>query len=180
MQKYYEKWKKTAEAQRKLKNRVLDPEGLLTGNGYVEGVYQCSYYNIKNEIEIPAYIGQAGASPTAPDYVASDIYERILQHLKRWLGSSYYTYWTGLEEDASDWKIKIHLLKEEKNYQKRLELESRFIAEKHPFLQDSRNGKYKLYPSKYGYRRNDLCISPWKNQRKKAFEDRVAEIEKAS
>lgn len=31
MQNYYENWKKTASAKRKLKNRILDPEGLLTG-----------------------------------------------------------------------------------------------------------------------------------------------------
>lgn len=40
MQTYYENWKKTKSAQTKLKKRVLDPEGILTGNGYVSGVYE--------------------------------------------------------------------------------------------------------------------------------------------
>ena len=180
MQTYYENWKKTADAKRKLKNKILDPEGLLTGNGFIEGVYEFSYYNIKTELEITAYIGQAGDDPTAPDYVASDIYERILQHLKRWMGGDYFTYWTGLEDDDnSDWRIKINLLCEEKNHSRRLELESKYIEEKKPLLQDTQGGKYSLYPTKYAYKRNDLCISPWCDQRKKAFDDRVAEIEKA-
>lgn len=181
MQKYYEDWKKTNGAQKILRARVLDPEGILTGNGYVEGVYEFSYYNVKSGMELSSYIGQAGDNPTAPDYVASDVYERILQHLKRWMGGNYYTYWTGLEDDDnSDWKIKIKLLCEENNHSRRLKLESKYIKEKKPLLQDTQDGKYSLYPTRYGYERADLCIYPWEEQRKKAFEDRVAEIEKAS
>ena len=127
-----------------------------------------------------SYIGQAGDDPTAPTYVASNVYRRLLQHLKRWMGD-YFTYWTGLEDDDnSEWKIRIKLLCEEKNHSRRLDLESTYIEKKKPLLQDTQDGKYKLYPTKYGYKRNDLCISPWDGQRKKAFEDRVAEIEKAS
>ena len=180
MQQYYENWKETADAKRKIKSRILDPEGLLSGNGYVEGVYEISYFNEKRGIEISSYIGQAGDDPTAPDYVASDVYERLLQHLKRMMGGSYFTYWTGLEDDDnSEWKIIIKLLCEEKSQSKRLELESKYIEEKKPLLQDTKDGKYSLYPTKYGYKRNDLCISPWGEQRKKAFGDRLAEIEKA-
>lgn len=92
---------------------------------------------------------------------------------------SYFTYWTGLDDDDSDWKIKIQLLCEETNHSKRLELESKYIDEKHPLLQDTQGGKYKLYSTKHGYNRNDVCISPWEEQRKKAFDNRVAEIVKA-
>lgn len=180
MKNYYENWKKTATAKRKLKNRILDPEGLLSGNGYVEGVYEISYFNVKSKVEMSSYIGQAGDDPTAPTYVASNVYKRLLQHLKRWMGD-YFTYWTGLEDDDnSEWKIRIKLLCEEKNHSRRLDLESTYIEKKKPLLQDTQDGKYKLYPTKYGYKRNDLCISPWDGQRKKAFEDRVTEIEKAS
>ena len=180
MKNYYENWKKTATAKRKLKNRILDPEGLLSGNGYVEGVYEISYFNVKSKVEMSSYIGQAGDDPTAPTYVASNVYKRLLQHLKRWMGD-YFTYWTGLEDDDnSEWKIRIKLLCEEKNHSRRLDLESTYIEKKKPLLQDTQDGKYKLYPTKYGYKRNDLCISPWDGQRKKAFEDRVAEIQKAT
>ena len=180
MKNYYENWKKTATAKRKLKNRILDPEGLLSGNGYVEGVYEISYFNVKSKVEMSSYIGQAGDDPTAPTYVASNVYKRLLQHLKRWMGD-YFTYWTGLEDDDnSEWKIRIKLLCEEKNHSRRLDLESTYIEKKKPLLQDTQDGKYKLYPTKYGYKRNDLCISPWDGQRKKGFEDRVAEIQKAT
>ena len=187
-QKYYEDWKKTVEARKKLANRVLDPDGLLTGNGYVSGVYEFIF--VKGSIEISAYIGQAGFDATAPTYIAKDVYERILQHLKRWMGGSYYTYWTGLE-DNDEWKIKIQLLCQESNHSKRLEKESEFISAKSPFLQDTQNGKYQLYFSKYGYCRNDLAIHPWARrdsegnvsnpvgQRRLAFLDKVAEARKA-
>ena len=175
MQKYYEDWKRTADAKRKLENRVLDPEGILSGNGSIEGVYEISYVNVKTKAELVAYIGQAGDDPAAPDYVASDVHERILQHLKRWMCGEYFTYWTGLEDDDnSEWKIKITLVQAEHDHARRLELESAYIEEKKPLLQDTQGGKYSLYPSN-GYTRNDICISPWRGQRKKAFDDRVAE-----
>ncbi len=179
MQPYYENWKTSKNAARKLKNRVLDPDGILTGNGFIQGVYEISYYNVNSGVEISAYIGQAGQNPEAPTYFASNVYERTIQHLKCWMGSDYYTYWLGLpDDDNSEWKIYIKLLKEEKDYIKRLELESEYIDEKHPLLQDTQGGKYGLYPSK-GYKRNDLCIYPWKGQRRLAFLDRLAAIEKA-
>ena len=89
------------------------------------------------------------------------MYERILQHLKRWLGGNYFTYWTGLSLDDTDWKIQLHLLSEEANHSNRLMKESEYISKKHPFLQDTADGEFDLYPTKYGYRRNDLCIHPW-------------------
>lgn len=186
MQTFYENWKKTNKATESLKRWVSDPEGLLTGNGHVEGVYEFQFVNEKENMVINAYIGQAGNDTTAADYVAKDCYERILQHLKRMLGNDYLTYWTGLDKNDNDWKIRICLLCEEKNHAKRLQWETRYINEHKPFLQDSKDGKYDLYPTKYGYRRNDLCIHPWtrdgenEGQRRIAFLDKVEELKKAN
>jgi hypothetical protein len=177
MQTYYENWKKTEDARKKLRARVLDPEGLLTGNGHVSGVYEFLFVNQRRDMEFSAYIGQAGNDVTAPAYVARDVYQRCLQHLKRWMGGSSFTYWCGLEDsDESDWKIKLHLLAEERNHGRRLALEEKMIADRKPFLQDSKGGKYALYPTKYGYSRNDLCLAPWGGQRRAAFLDRVEEL----
>ena len=184
MQTYYEDWKKTISAQTRIKKRVLDPEGILTGNGYVEGVYEFIFVNRKLDIEVSAYIGQAGNDATAPSCVAKDVYERCLQHLKCCMGGRYYTYWCGLEEDDFDWKIMLHLLAEEGNHSKRLALEEKYISEKKPFMQDAKDGKYDLYTTRYGYSRNDVCIHPWKRdgenegQRRIAFLDKVEELKK--
>lgn len=175
MQRYYENWKKTADAKMKLKSRIMDPEGILTGNGYIEGVYEFTYCNVKSKAEFSAYIGQAGCDPAAPDWFASNIYERVLQHLKRWLGGNYFTYWTGIAEDDTDWKIKIKLLCEEKDHAARFLKESHYIEDHHPLLQDPQDGKYELYPSGY-YNRNDLCIHPWHLQRRRAFLDKISRL----
>ena len=178
MQDYYENWKKTGSAKRMIAKWVLDPEGLLTGNGFCEGVYEIKYVNRALGICTSAYIGQAGYLPTAPSYYAKDVYERILQHLKHMLGH-YFTYWTGLADaEDSDWKIELHMLSEEKNHSKRLEKESEYISQNKPFLQDTADGKYELYPTKYGYMRNDLCIHPWDGQRRKAFLHRIRDIQR--
>lgn len=178
MQNYYETWKRSNS--NRIAGKVIDPEGLLTGNGYgLEGVYILEYFNVKNQIVIPAYIGQAGKVTNAPSYMATDLYERILQHLKRMLGNAkYYEYWTGLSDNDPDWKIRIRLLQSEPDHAKRLKLEEKYIDEEHPFLQDTAGGKFELYPTKYGYSRNDLAIYPWKNQRREAFLERVMSIEK--
>ena len=178
MQNYYETWKRSNS--NRISGKVIDPEGLLTGNGYgLEGVYIFEYVNVKNQITIPAYIGQAGKVRNAPSYIATDLYERILQHLKRMLGNSkYFEYWTGLSDNDNDWKIRVRLLQSEADHAKRLQLEEKFIDEKRPFLQDSKGGKFSLYPTKYGYARNDLAIHPWNNQRREAFLYRVGSIEK--
>lgn len=185
MQIFYEEWKNSAEAKDKLSKRVIDPEGLLAGKGNISGVYEILFVNEKLNMEVSAYIGQAGDDIVAPTYVARSCYERILQHLKRWLGGKFFTYWTGLEDsDDSDWKIKLHLLCEETVRAKRLELEEKFIEERNPFLQDSVNGMYDFYPVKNGYCRNDLCIHPWKRdgenmgQRRLAFLYRVENLKK--
>lgn len=179
MQDYYENWKKTISARRSISRWVLDPEGLLTGNGYCEGVYEIRFVNKALNLSTSAYIGQAGNDPTSPTYVAKDIYERILQHLKRWLGGDYFSYWTGLDADEdTDWKIELRMLTEEKNHSMRLQKESEYITQKTPFLQDTANGQFSLYPTKYGYSRNDLCIHPWKGQRRLAFLKRVEDMQK--
>jgi hypothetical protein len=181
MQDYYEKFKKNCQA--KIREMVLDPQGLLTGNGYgLEGIYMLSYENQKLNLSVPAYIGQAGVIVNAPTYVASDVYERILQHLKRFLGGNYLKYWSGLDPEDKDWKIKVELLIEERDHSKRLKEESRLIEKIKPLLQDSKNGTYELYPTRYGYKRNDLCLHPWKRegenegQRSVAFRAKVEEL----
>lgn len=175
MQPYYENWKKTAATQ--LKQIVSDPQGLLTGNGYVPGIYMFLFENQQKDMLIPAYIGQAGPVASAPAYVAQDCYERILQHLKHWLGNGYLTYWTGLDPNDKDWKIRVEMLAEENSHAKRLELETKYIDQYKPLLQNTAGGKYELYPTKYGYSRNDLAIHPWKGQRRAAFLDRVAALQ---
>ena len=185
-QNFYEDWKKSATGRRALVTWVRDPEGLLTGNGHFEGVYELRFVNDTLNLDLSAYIGQAGNDQTAPAYVAKDVYERILQHLKRWLGGDYFAYWTGLDakEDA-DWKIELRALAEETNHTERLKKETEFITKKNPFLQDTANGIFELYPTKYGHRRNDLCIHPWtregeiKGQRRLAVLHRVKEMQKS-
>ena len=39
-QDFYENWKKSATGRKVLLTWVRDPEGLLTGNGHFEGVYE--------------------------------------------------------------------------------------------------------------------------------------------
>ena len=185
MQDYYENWKKTTSARRMMSQWVLDPDGILTGNGYCEGIYEIRFVNPIKNISTSAYIGQAGNDQTAPSYVAKDIYERILQHLKRWMGGNYFEYWTGLSDKDTDWKIELHMLAEEKNHSDRLKKESEFISQNKPFMQDTANGTFDLYPTKYGYKRNDLCIHPWtrdgesEGQRRLAFLHRIKNIEKS-
>lgn len=181
-QKYYEAWKKSVAAKKAMKKWISDPEELLSSNNsHCEGIYELRYVNENMRLNFSAYIGQAGHDQTAPRYVAQDVYERLLQHLKRMLGGDYLTYWTGLSEKDTDWKIELHLLEEESDHSLRLQKEEEYIRQRRPFLQDTANGKYELYPSKYGYKRNDLCIHPWKQQgeaegqRRIAFLDRVSE-----
>ena len=185
-QKYYEDWKKSAIGRRALQTWVRDPEGLLTGNGYFEGVYEFRFVNDTLNMDFSALIGQAGNDPTAPTYVPKDVYERLLQHLKRWLGGNHFTYWTGLDADEdADWNIELRTLSEEKNHTERLNKETEFIKQHKPFLQDTANGAFELYPTKYAYRRNDLCIHPWakegeiEGQRRLAFLHRVKELQKS-
>ena len=187
MQNFYEGWKKTASARKYFAEWISDPEGLLTGNGYCEGVYEIRFVNDSLALDFSGYIGQAGFKPTSPTYVAQDVYERILQHLKHWFGGGYLTYWTGLDPDEDKgWKIELHLLSEEKNHSDRLKKETELIALNRPFLQDTANGIFDLYPSKYGYKRNDLCIHPWtregetSGQRRLAFLHRVKEMQQNS
>lgn len=176
MQRYYENWKNTEDAQKILRDMFLGPQGLvLNGNAHnLSGVYMFSY--VRDGIELPAYIGEAGLGKVnAPSYVADDIYERVLQHLKRFLGNpKYLSYWTGLEK-GKGWKIKVQLLCTEEDLRKRKMLEEKFIAEKKPILQHTCGGRFYRYSSP-GYTRNDLCIHPWGAQRRVAFLSRLNEV----
>lgn len=171
MQTYYENFKRANK--QKFDSRVIDPKGLLSGNGHgMQGVYQLSFVNEELGLEIPAYIGQAGVVKNAPSHIASDIHERLLQILKKFLGN-YGTYWSGLENNDK-FKIKVDVLRIETNHARRLKFEEALISRIKPFLQDSRNGQFDLYPTKTGYSRNDRCISPWTRESETDGQRRVA------
>ena len=68
-QDFYENWKKSATGRKVLLTWVRDPEGLLTGNGHFEGVYEFRFVNDTLHLDLSAYIGQAGNDKTAPAYV---------------------------------------------------------------------------------------------------------------
>ena len=119
-------------------------------------------------------------------YIALKYYRRYGLEKDDAVQYCYMAYWTGLDanEDA-DWKIEIHTLAEEQNHTERLKKETECITKNNPFLQDTANGLFELYPTKYGYRRNDLCIHPWtregenEGQRRLAFLHRVKEMMKS-
>lgn len=154
---------------------VYDPERLMSSeNGMREGVYELLYRNEKLKVRFSAYIGEIGKNPDAPWYAAQNVQERLNQHLHRFLGGEYFTYWTGIGLEEKDWKIELHLLCEESDAKKRKEAETLFIEQHHPFLQDTVAGKFDLYPHE-GYHFNDVALSPWtrkgetEGQRRLAF-----------
>ena len=106
---------------------------------------------------------------------------QVNQHLHRWLGGNYFTYYTGLAENDLDWKLELHLLCEETDPRKRKALESLFINRSRPVLQDPAGGRFQLYPH-YGYPFNDVTITPFvqsgetEPQRRVAFKYRVEQI----
>ncbi|MBP3505781.1 MAG: hypothetical protein J6K43_05190 [Lachnospiraceae bacterium] len=170
--KYYYNWKKSDEGQRLLNKCVLDPEGLLDGNGKIQGVYIVYAVNESLKISIPLYCGESGFVAGVKPFIAQNIGDRLLQHIKAWIANGYEEYWTGLNQEdfANGWRYRLHVLQVEPDYAKRLALESKFIEELRPVLQDSA-GKYQKYHS--SYTRNDLCIAPFHMQRRTAFLERL-------
>lgn len=114
---FYENWKNN-EGKSVLSNWVLDPERLLDlRSGNVEGVYAIDIVECATGTIIKGYVGEVGFVPGAKEYIASTVQERLLQHLKRWLGNGYVEYWTGVSENELNngkYKILLSLLQEEK------------------------------------------------------------------
>lgn len=133
--------------------------------------------NTDSRKEVPLYIGQAGVCLGAKSYISQTIGDRILQHMKAWLANGYEEYCTGLNKNdfRNNWRYKLHVLQLEPNHEKRLEAETRYIDELKPILQDTCGNIFTKYPSKQYYR-NDLCISPWRYQRRMALEHMLASI----
>lgn len=171
---FYENWKNN-EGKSVLSNWVLDPEKLLDSkSGNVEGVYAIDVVECATGRVINAYVGEVGFVPGAKAYIARTVKERLLQHLKRWLGNGYryLEYWTGIsEKEFGKYKIRLSLLQEEKDVKKRKKLEGQYILKRHPYLQ---YGPYRKYPS--SYEGVDLCIIPWRNTRRTAFLAKVNEL----
>ena len=143
-------------------------------NGDVEGVYAIDVVECTTGIVINGYVGEIGFIPEAKKYIASTVKERVLQHLKCWLGNGYVEYWTGVSENELNremYKFRLTLLQEEKDIKKRKELEGQYILRRQPYLQ---YGPYRKYPSKY--EGLDLCIIPWRNTRRAAFLTKVSEF----
>ena len=165
---FYEKW--FSQNKTKLEQIIDDPDGLLfTWNGHISGAYLIEIAFKDDIIIVPAYIGQAGKLPGHPTW---NIHHRLLQHIKRWCNgySAHYLGVAGLEcYGQSLWRIRIRLLKEEENPEKRHKLEEEFISLLDPYLQDH-SGKYEYY--KKG--NIDSCILH--KYRKQAFEHRVTQI----
>ena len=171
---FYENWKNN-EGKEILSKWVLDPERLLySENGDVEGTYAIDVMECATEIVIKAYVGEIGHIQRAKKYVASTIKERLLQHLKSWLGNGYVEYWTGVSEEELNkgkYKFRLSLLQKECDVKKRKRLEEQYILKTHPYLQ---YGPYRKYPSNYDGL--DLCIIPWRGTRRAAFLARVNEL----
>ena len=91
MQMYYENWKRTDNAKKMMRNWLLDPEGLLTGNGHVEGVYEFQYVNVKENM----------TSVKKAVYVALGIdIEGNKEILDFWIGDSESSsFWYGVLEE---------------------------------------------------------------------------------
>ena len=165
---FYEKW--FSQNRSRLAQIVDDPDGLVfTWNGHISGTYLIEIAFEDDIIIVPAYIGQAGKFPGHPTW---NIHHRLLQHLKRWFGgySAHYLGVAGLDRyGQSLWKIRIRLLNEEENPEKRHKLEGEYISLLEPYLQDH-SGKYEYY--KTG--NIDSCILH--KYRKQAFEQKVAQF----
>lgn len=166
---YYEAW--YLKNRRKLSRILEDPDGLVSSwRGHIEGIYliEVEYGGI---LTLAAYVGQAGRVQGQPSYYATNIHTRLLQHLKRFFGNDYASYFTGVQglEDFgkySSWKIKVRLLQEEYNHARRLTLEDDYIKVLNPYLQ---NHKYPYYKTTGNV--EDACILP--RYRKQALEDSV-------
>lgn len=174
---FYEDWKMN-EGNERLCKWVEDPTNLLSSErGHVQGVYAIDIVVSDTNDIIPFYVGEIGIVRNMKDNAAKNVQERILQHLKAWLGGDYVTYWTGIDVsdlESGKYKFRVTLLEKERSYARRKQLEEDYIIKRKPLLQYS---PYPKYPTK-DYNRIDLCIYPWHGQRRKAFVDKVSELYK--
>ena len=166
---YYESF--FNDNRRRLAYVIEDPDGLLYSyKGHIQGVYKIEF--VYKNICLPAYVGQAGKIPGQPDYYATHVHGRLLQHLKRWFGNGYMEYYTGLPRvGKNSWKIRVRLLDTETSPERRVKLESDYIKKHYPFLQNH-SGKYEYYSKKGNI---DACILPC--ERARAFKDKLLEIQ---
>lgn len=166
---YFESW--FAQNRRRLAYVIEDPDGLLYSyKGHIQGVYKIEF--VYKNICLPAYVGQAGKIPGQPDYYAMHVHGRLLQHLKRWFGNGFLTYYTGLPRVGKhSWKLRVSLLIEENSPERRIKSEKQYIKTMRPFLQDH-SGKYKFYDTNGNI---DACILP--SERARAFNDKLLEVQ---
>ena len=167
---YFESW--FAQNRRRLAYVIEDPDGLVFSyyRGNIQGLYKLEF--VYKEICLLAYIGQAGKIPGQPEYYAKHIHGRLLQHLKRWFGNGFLTYYTGLPRGGKNsWKLRVSLLIEENSPERRIKSEKQYIKTMKPFLQDH-SGKYKYYDTNGNI---DACILP--SERARAFNDKLLEVQ---
>ncbi len=159
---------------------ILDPDGMLTSKGDIEGNYETRLINEEIGFDEPFYSGQTGEDPDAPEYYGKTINVRVMQHLRKWFGNGKEKYWLGVNPETEDqWKLEIRLLSENTDRDKRLKTEAEYITKAKPISQDTANGKFHLYPTtEYG--RPDLCIYPWYSQREKALKYRIKSLQNTS
>ena len=166
---YFESW--FAQNRRRLAYVIEDPDGLVFSyRGHIQGLYKIEF--VYKDICLLAYIGQAGKIPGQPEYYAKHIHGRLIQHLKRWFGNGFLSYYTGLPRVSKDfWKIRVRLLENEACPEIRVKRESEYINNLKPFLQDH-SGKYKYYDTNGNI---DACILP--SERARAFNDKLLEVQ---
>ena len=159
---------------------ILDPDGMLTSKGEIEGNYETRLVNKEIGFDESFYSGQIGEDPNAPAYYGKTINSRVMQHLKKWFGNGQEKYWLGVDPETEDqWKLEIRLLSVNSDREKRLKTEAEYIIKARPISQDTANGKFGLYPNT-NYNRPDLCLYPWHSQREKALKYRIKALQKTS
>lgn len=141
-----------------IKEYVLDPDGIFASeNGSKAGVYEVSVVTTEGK-EILMYIGEVGKADRG-------FVDRLTEHLKYWITNPLWYAGIRASELKAGYKYKLCILAEEKDDEKRYDLEQKFVEELKPYLE------YSCYPSydrsKNHYMGYDLCIFP--SYRRRAF-----------
>lgn len=154
---YSEWWNK----EKVVNKWLIDKDGILEDGASEGGVLEICYHNLESNKSIPAYICESSNRKVA-----------ALRVIKRFFGNpEYFTYWSGLEEDDNDkgWQIAIKSLAVEESKNEREKQKRFYIENEKPFLQNDHQGDFDLYNPN----RLDSCITPWHNQRRRAFLSRT-------
>ncbi len=140
---------------KKIKDYMDDVDGIFsTDNGYKVGVYGV-YVVTPLDKEILMYIGEVGKE-------GRGFRDRIMEHAKYWLDNSEYYAGVKAEELKCGYKYRVKILAEEKNDDKRYELEQSLIEQMKPYVQ------FNCYPKhKSEYKGYDLAI--FGTYRRRAF-----------